>query len=287
MTEILNGSVLAQAIKDKVAERVANLRQPPGLGVILVGDNPASHLYVSLKERAGKEVGVYVEKHLFEQNVSEETLLETIANLNKRQDIQGIILQLPLPEHLNVDTLILAIHPTKDVDGFHPENRRALLADTPMLVPPVALAIMRLIQATHQPLKGKQAVILGNSEIFAEPLKELLRENDVQAEFVASTDAEAQEKTRLADIVIVATGNAHMLTRGFVKESAIVIDVGTNKTPEGKVIGDASPTLLDWAGFLSKVPGGVGPLTVAYLFMNLIKAKELQEQAMQEHTPTR
>ncbi len=279
MTEILNGTVLAQTIKEKVAQRVADLRQPPGLGVILVGDNAASHLYVSLKEAAGKEVGIYVEKHLFPETSEEEPILEKIHELNKRSDINGILVQLPLPKHLNTDKIIDAIHPTKDVDGFHPENRKALLADEPLLVPPVALAIMRLIQATRQPLKGRTAVILGNSQIFAEPIIELLKENDVETEWISRETPGYADICRVADIVVVALGELEFLTKDMVKDSAIVIDVGTNKTPEGKVRGDASHDLQGHAGFLSQVPGGVGPLTVAYLLMNVIKAKDVQERA--------
>lgn len=279
MTEILNGTVLAHTIKEKVAQRVADLRQPPGLGVILVGDNPASHLYVSLKEKAGKEVGIYVEKHLFPEDVSEETVIDAIKELNKRVDINGVLVQLPLPAHLNTDAIIDAIHPTKDVDGFHPENRKALLADEPLLVPPVALAIMRLIQATRQPLQGRTAVILGNSPIFAEPIIELLKENNVNAEWVSRETPGYKDICRVADILIVAIGELHTVTREMIKDSAIVIDVGTNKTPEGKTRGDVSPEVEGHAGFLSQVPGGVGPLTVAYLLMNVIKAKDVQERA--------
>lgn len=279
MTEVLNGTVLAQAIKEKVAQRVADLRQPPGLGVILVGDNPASHLYVSLKEAAGKEVGIYVEKYLFPETAKAKPILEKIHELNKRNDINGILVQLPLPKHLNTDEIIDAIHPTKDVDGFHPENRKALLADEPILVPPVALAIMRLIQATRQPLKGRTAVILGNSPIFAEPIIELLEESGVTAEWVSRETPGFGDICRVADIVVVAVGEQGFLKKDMVKNSAIIIDVGTNKTPEGKTRGDASPDLEGHAGFMSQVPGGVGPLTVAYLLMNVIKAKDVQEKA--------
>ncbi|NBS68290.1 bifunctional 5,10-methylenetetrahydrofolate dehydrogenase/5,10-methenyltetrahydrofolate cyclohydrolase [bacterium] len=279
MTEILNGTVLARTIQEKVAQRVADLRQPPGLGVILVGENPASHLYVSLKEKAGQEIGIYVEKHLFPEDTKAEVVLEKIRELNKRTDINGILVQLPLPPHLNTDKIIEEIHPTKDVDGFHPENRKALLADEPLLVPPVALAIMRLIQATRQPLHGRTAVILGNSLIFAEPIIELLKENHVAAEWVSRETPGYKDICRVADIIVVAVGEARVLTKDMVKNSAIVIDVGTNKGEDGKVRGDASLELEGHAGFLSKVPGGVGPLTVAYLLMNVIKAKDVQERA--------
>lgn len=279
MTEVLNGTVLAQAIKEKVAQRVANLRQPPGLGVILVGDDPASHLYVSLKEAAGKHAGIYVEKHIFPEKTSQKIIIEKIEELNKRNDINGILIQLPLPKKFNTDEIISAIHPTKDVDGFHPENRHALLSDAAVLVPPVALAVMRLIQATRQPLKGRTAVVLGNSAIFAEPIIELLKESGVSAEWISRETSGFADICRVADIIVVAVGSESFLVPNMVKDSAIVIDVGTNKCEDGKVRGDASPELKGHAGFMSKVPGGVGPLTVAYLLMNVVKAKDLQERA--------
>ncbi len=277
MTEILNGTVLAKAIREKAKQRLENVEHPPGLAVLLAGDNSASHLYVRLKEEAAREVGIYVEKHVFGEDAKTRTLQEKIRVLNKRPDINGILVQLPLPVGIDTDKVINTIDPKKDIDGFHPENRKALLANTPLLVPPVSLAIMRLIQATRQPLKNKTAVILGNSEIFAEPLMELLRDAGVSnASFITRDTPGYNDICRVADIVIVAVGQAGFLTRSMIKDSAIVIDVGTNKTTEGKVIGDASPDLEGHAGFLSKVPGGVGPLTVAYLLMNAIKAKEVQ-----------
>lgn len=283
MTEILNGNVLANNIREKAAQRIAHLPHPPGLAVLLVGDNPASHLYVGLKEAAAKEVGIYIEKFLFPANVSTKKLVDHIKTLNERSDIHGILVQLPLPEQ-NVDKVIGAIAHEKDVDGFHPENRKLLLANTPSLVPPVALAIMRMLQATRAPLAHKNAIIVGNSAIFAEPLIELMKEADIAATFVDGETPNIAAITRAADIIVVAVGEAGFLVPDMVKEGAIVIDVGTNKTDDGKVIGDASPELVGHAGFMSKVPGGVGPLTVAYLLFNVIKAMELQERVSE--TPT-
>lgn len=277
MTELLSGSVLAQSIREKAAARVKNERTPPGLAVVLVGDNAASALYVGLKEKAAKDVGIYVEKRHFETSTTKE-LVALVKELNSRNDIHGILVQLPLPQDIDTDAVINTIHPTKDVDGFHPENRQALLNNEPLLVPPVALGVMRLIQSTRQPLINKVGVIVGNSTIFAEPVIELLKDAGVTAQFVDGTSAQAGAMTRAADIVILAVGKAGFLTKDMVKEGAIVIDVGTNRTPEGKVIGDAAPNLIDHVAFLSTVPGGVGPLTVAYLLMNVIKAKEVQER---------
>lgn len=276
MTEILNGNVLAKNIREKAAQRIADLPHPPGLAVILVGDNPASHLYVGLKEQAAREVGIYIEKFLFGSDTPEKEIIKTIQELNKRDDIHGILVQLPLPTQ-SADNVVAAIDPLKDVDGFHPENRKALLANTPNLVPPVALAVMRMLQASRAPLTGKTAVILGNSEIFAEPIVELMKEAGVEAAFIPRSATALAAKTRAADIIVVAVGSPNALTKDMVKEGAIVIDVGTNKV-NGKVVGDSSPELAGHAGFMSKVPGGVGPLTVAYLLFNVIKAMEVQER---------
>lgn len=277
MTEILNGNVLAKNIREKAKQRIAHLPHPPGLAVVLVGDDPASHLYVGLKEQAAKDVGIYIEKLLFPANASTKELVEKIAELNGREDIHGILVQLPLPGQ-DVDKVVSAIDHRKDVDGFHMENRKLLLANTPSLVPPVSLAIMRMLQATRAPLQNKNAVIVGNSEIFAEPLIELMKEAGVAATFAPRSTENLPMVTRAADILVVAVGEAGFLKKDMVKEGAIVIDVGTNKDKDGKVVGDAAPELTGHAGFMSKVPGGVGPLTVAYLLFNVIKAMELQER---------
>ncbi|MEK7458918.1 MAG: bifunctional 5,10-methylenetetrahydrofolate dehydrogenase/5,10-methenyltetrahydrofolate cyclohydrolase [Patescibacteria group bacterium] len=277
MTEILNGNVLAKNIREKAAQRIAKLPHPPGLAVLLVGDNAASHLYVSLKEKAAKEVGIYIEKFLFAADVTTQELVDKITELNGRKDIHGVLVQLPLPGDQDTNAVVAAIDPNKDVDGFHPENRKALAADTPLLVPPVALAVMRMLQASRAPLAGKHAVIVGNSAIFSEPIVDLMREAGVLATFVESDASALAAKTRVADIIIIAVGQAGFLTRDMVKQGAIVIDVGTNKTADGRVVGDSAPDLDGHAGFMSRVPGGVGPLTVAYLLFNVIKAMEVQK----------
>lgn len=276
MTEILNGRVLANNIREKAAERIKKLPHPPGLAVLLVGEDPASHLYVGLKENAAKEVGIYIEKYELPADTSENKIIEIIEELNVRRDIHGILVQLPLPGQ-NVDKVIAAIDPKKDVDGFHSDNRRLLLENKPMLVPPIALAIMRMLQASHTPLANKKAVIIGNSAIFAEPVIELMKEAGVEAQFLNRHTTSIAAKTRAADIIVVAVGEAGFLQRDMVKAGAVVIDVGTNKK-DGVVVGDAAPELVGHAGWLSKVPGGVGPLTVAYLLFNVIKAMDVQER---------
>lgn len=277
MTEILNGKVLAKTIRAKVKTRIEALEFPPGLAVILIGENPASQLYIRLKENASREAGIYVERLEYPADVETEAVIEAIKTLNERNDIHGILVQLPLPGNQDTDAIIAAIDPNKDVDGFHQENRDALLASKPNLVPPTALAIMRLLQATRLPLNGKSAVILGNSAIFAEPLIELLKESGVVATFVTRETEGLPAITRAADILITALGSAYFVTPDMVKESGVVLDVGAGSF-EGRTVGDASPELIGHVGFLSPVPGGVGPLTVAYILLNVLKAMDVQKR---------
>ncbi len=270
MSEVIKGSRLAKNIREKVGKRIEKLGHPPGLAAVLVGEDAASHLYVKLKEKAAKEAGIYFEKKIFEANISEGKLIKEIKKLNAREDIHGILLQLPLPNQ-NEDAVIEEIKWQKDVDGFHRKNRKRLADGEPSLVPPVALAIVRLIQETHQPLRGKTAVIVGNNEIFAEPIERLLEESGVAVQFIQRDESAIATKTRAADIVIVAVGVPNFITKDMVKAGGIIIDVGTNKV-NGKLVGDVSPDVMGHTGFVSPVPGGVGPLTVAYLLMNVLKA---------------
>ncbi len=278
MTEILNGKILAKTIREKAKIRVEKLDTPPGLGVVLVGENPASMLYVGLKENAAKEVGIYVERKNLPPGTTTEEILDIIEDFNSREEINGILVQLPLPEGIDTDKIVAAIDPMKDVDGFHPENMKLLLESKPRLVPPTALGVMRLLQATRLPLNGKTAVIVGNSNIFAEPIIELMRDAGVAAVFVPKNTEALASITRAADILVTAIGSPYFITPEMTKPSGVVIDVGTSKGPDGKTVGDGSLDLLNHTGFLSPVPGGVGPLTVAYLLLNVIKAKELQER---------
>ncbi len=278
MTEILNGKILAKTIRDKAKIRVEKLDTPPGLGVILVGENPASMLYVGLKENAAKEVGIYVERTNLPSETTTEEILKIIEDFNHRKEINGILVQLPLPDGLDTDKIISAIEPIKDVDGFHPANIQLLLESKPRLVPPTALAVMRLLQATHLPFHEKTAVIVGNSKVFADPIIELMRDAGVAAQYVEKNTEALASITRAADILVTAIGTPYFITPDMTKPSGVVIDVGTSKGPTGKTVGDGSPDLMNHTGFLSPVPGGVGPLTVAYLLLNVIKAKELQER---------
>lgn len=274
MSEIIQGKRLAKSIREKVAKQIAKLDHPPGLAAILVGDDAASKLYVSLKERAAKEVGIYFEKIELEADASTGKIVKAVKKLNARDDIHGILVQLPLPNQ-DEDEVIEEIKWQKDVDGFHKKNRKRLLEGEPSLVPPVALAVMRLISATNQPLAGKNALIVANNPIFAEPLIQLFKEVGVAADFLPSDASAIETKTRAADILVVAVGKPGFITREMVKEGGIIIDVGTTKV-DGKTVGDVADDVVGRTGFVSPVPGGVGPLTVAYLLNNVLKATLVQ-----------
>jgi len=239
---------------------------------------------VDLKEKAAQEVGIYFEKFIYPAEADQKEIIKNIKELNLRDDINGILVQLPLPRQ-DEDAVIAAIDPDKDVDGFHTESRKRLQQQQPGLVPPVALAVMKLITASHQPLAEKHAVIICNNKIFAEPLIELMNENGILAEFLPTDTSALGAKIRAADIVVVAVGQLNFIKADVVKKGAIVIDVGTNKK-DGRTVGDVAADVRDVASFISPVPGGIGPLTVAFLITNVYLAAELQAENRDQSTKT-
>ncbi len=281
MTEWLKGRILATNIREKVANRISKTGKALGLGVILVGDDPASELYVGLKEQAAKEAGIFVEKAIFTEAHRQSDIEKKVQEFNKREDIHGILVQLPLPEKFNEDTIIATIHTNKDVDGFKKENLQALLEGKQGLVPPVALAIMRLIQASHQPLRGKSAIIVSNNDIFSKPIIKLMEESGITGQYLHPDSSAFAAKCRVADILVVAIGRAGFINEDMIKEGSIVIDVGTNRV-DGKVRGDIARSGKIKSAFASPVPGGVGPLTVAYLLLNVLKVFEIQKRSRDE-----
>jgi len=283
---ILDGKALAKRIREKLKTRVDHLADKPGLAVLLVGNDPASHTYVNIKQKACEEVGIRFEKFVYDADVSEELLLETIQTLNLRSDINGILVQLPLPSQ-NPDRIIASIDPKKDVDGFHPENVRALKEDRPAIVSAVALGVMRLISLAMEHLPKPTSNIMISSPLFAEPLIPLFKEQGMVLQVVSANDPELETKTTSADLIIVAIGKPTFLTGSMIKPGAILIDVGTTKI-DGTLWGDVDRQTIDpIAGAVSPVPGGVGPMTVAMLLVNVLKAHQLQhgEQALHLEQP--
>lgn len=273
MAMILDGRTLAQNIREKVKTRVQALGTQPGLAVILVGSDPASHTYVALKKKACEEAGIRFEQHLYFATESEDTLIKKIHQLNSRADVTGILVQLPLPTQ-DANRIIAEIDPLKDVDGFHPVNLQNLEAGKPAIASAVALGILKLIgEATRE--TPSQAVIVSSS-LFAKPLQILLREQHILSTVVQSDDHHLAETTQTADILIVAVGQPGLITSNMVKPGAIVIDVGTTRTDAG-LKGDVDfDSVAPIAGAITPVPGGVGPMTVAMLLVNILKAYNLQ-----------
>lgn len=272
MATILDGNALAKRVRDKVAERVQSLPTQPGLAVILVGDDPASHTYVSLKQKACEEVGIRSERIDFPADVPVETIIETVRSLNAREDIHGILVQLPLPSQ-DADLVIPEIDPDKDVDGFHQESLRRLRAGEPTIVSPVGLGVMKLIGEVP---KETYAVIVA-SERFAEPLKLLMKEQGMVVDVIQAEVPALATITREADVLVVAEGIPGLITAAHVKPGAIVIDVGTTKVDE-QLKGDvAFEEVEPLAGSITPVPGGVGPMTVAMLMLNVLNAYRLTQ----------
>lgn len=280
MTKPLDGRALGARIRDKIKAHVSQMTTKPRLAVILVGDDPASHLYVSLKRRACEEAGIGFELWQYRADEPETALLAKIDELNDRGDVTAILVQLPLPTQ-NADRVIARIHPNKDVDGFHPENLRALAEGRPGIVSALALGIVKLVDEGTKMTRGTEgtrAAIVG-SVLFAEPLRYLLAEQGVFAERIDPDDAELADKTKTADVLIVAVGRPGLITGDMMRPGAVVIDVGTTKVGT-RIVGDVDAASVDGvARALSPVPGGVGPMTVAMLLVNVLKARDLQRRA--------
>lgn len=280
MAHILDGRALARSIREKMKARVEKLPTRPGLAVILVGSDPASHTYVGIKKSACEEVGIHFEQFLYSAHESEQALIEKIRVLNERKDIHGILVQLPLPQQ-DASRVIAQIHPQKDVDGFHPENLERLRLGQPAIASAVALGVMKLIGQWNSNKRQDNKAVIVSSFLFAEPLISLLQEQGVKSSVVESTDLKLAAKTKTADILIVAVGKPGLITGDMVKPGAIVIDVGTTKV-DGVLKGDIDfESVEQVAGALSPVPGGVGPMTVAMLLVNVLKAYDLQKNRVQ------
>lgn len=266
----IDGKAVAKMIIERTARRRADLGFTPGLAAILVGDDPASHLYVDLKEKACARSGIGFEKSVFPADAAETEILAKIAELNGRPDIDAILVQLPLPAGLDEDRIIGAMDPTKDVDGFHPENLAALLQGRPRLVPGLAAGIMELIGSTGVPLAGKKALVVANNPAFYRPLAKVLSDAGAVPEFSGPDEAGLAESSVRADLLIVAVGRPGIITGDLIKPGAVIIDVGTNRL-DGKLIGDVDAvSVRETAGWLTPVPGGVGPVTVAMLLANTV-----------------
>ena len=276
---LIDGKSLAASVRaaqKSAIESLAARGARPGLAAILAGDDPASRVYVRNKARACEETGVRSEVHEFPENVSESALLERLALLNADRRVHGILVQLPLPAHLDTARILAAVSPVKDVDGFHAVNLGALLQGRPGFVPGTPAGVMRLLEHAGVPLAGKQATIVGRSTIVGKPLALLLLQKDATVTICHSRTRDLAAVTVQADILVAAVGRAKLITAEMVKPGACVIDVGINRMADGKLAGDVDfAAVKEVAGSITPVPGGVGPMTVAMLIANTVRAAEL------------
>jgi methylenetetrahydrofolate dehydrogenase (NADP+)/methenyltetrahydrofolate cyclohydrolase len=276
---LIDGKALAAEVRAALRPAVGALAARgarPGLAAIVAGDDPASRVYVRNKVRACEEVGVRSELHEFPADVAERALLECVAGLNRDPAVHGILVQLPLPAHLDTERVLAAVSPAKDVDGFHVENLGALLRGAPRFVPCTPAGVLRLLDHAGVPLAGRHAVVIGRSNIVGKPLALLLLQRDATVTICHSKTARLAELARQADVLVAAAGRPRMVGAEMVKPGACVIDVGTSRTADGKLSGDVDfAAASKVAGWITPVPGGVGPMTVAMLVANTVRATEL------------
>lgn len=277
--QLIDGKAIAanlkQSVAEQVAERVAQGKRAPGLAVILVGADPASQVYVGNKRKSCEQVGFLSRSYDLEASTTEAELLALIDTLNKDQEVDGILVQLPLPEHINSEVVLERIHPHKDVDGFHPYNIGRLAQRIPALRPCTPKGIMTLIESTGQNVKGMDAVVVGASNIVGRPMMLELLLAGCTATCAHRFTKDLEKHVRAADIVVVAVGKPNFLPGEWIKPGAIVIDVGINRLESGKLVGDVEfQPAAERAGFITPVPGGVGPMTVASLIENTVIACE-------------
>lgn len=276
--QLLDGVALSKKIRTEITARAAIVTAKgvrPGLAVIVVGDNAASAVYVRNKVKACEEVGFHSVLERYEAEMGEEALLARIATLNADPAIHGILVQLPLPEHIAAERVLEAIAPQKDVDGFHVANAGALMVGAPEFKPCTPYGCMKLLESIDYPLRGARAVVVGASNIVGKPMAMLLLQAGATVTICNSKTRDLAHHTKDADVLVVATGKPKMVTGDMIKSGAVVIDVGINRLPDGKLCGDVDfDTAKYIAGWITPVPGGVGPMTITMLMMNTLEAAE-------------
>lgn len=298
---ILDGNKIASEIRSEVAAEVKALSAAgmrPGLAVVLVGNNPASEIYVRGKVKSSGEVGIYSEQHTPSDRTTTQELLDLIADLNRRDEIDGILVQLPLPPQVDSKKVLLAVDPAKDVDGFHPMNVGFLSTQRPGLVPCTPAGVMEMLERSKIKVAGHEAVVVGRSDIVGKPMAMLLLNANATVTVCHSKTRDLPAVCRRADILVAAIGRAGMITKDFVRPGATVIDVGMNRVTDAQefarlfagnpkraetfrskgsvLVGDVHPEVAEVAGAITPVPGGVGPLTIAMLMANTVKAAKMR-----------
>ena len=274
---VLDGKALAARVREEVADGVRELGGV-GLATVLVGDDPASDIYISLKQKAALEVGMNAIDRRLPAETTQEELFGVVAELNADEEVDGLLVQSPLPDHLDETATIEAVDPAKDVDGLHPVSAGLLALGRPRLVGATPLGIMRLLQEYDIDPAGRHAVVVGRSNIVGKPVAQLLLQANATVTICHSRTADLAHETREADILVAATGVLHLIRADMVKEGSTVIDVGMNRTDDG-LFGDVDPGAMDCAAFMTPVPGGVGPMTIAMVLQNAVRAAQLRRGA--------
>ncbi len=281
MAKILDGKMLSAKIKEDIRKETEELKKKginPGLAVIIVGDDPASRVYVNNKKKACEACGFYSEEYALGAETTEQELLKLIDDLNNRKDINGILVQLPLPKGIDSEKVLLSIRPEKDVDAFHPVNVGKIMIGNFDFLPCTPAGVMELIHLTDIDVCGKECVVIGRSNIVGKPQAMLLLHENATVTICHSRTKDLKEVTKRADIIVAAVGKAKFVTADMVKEGAIVIDVGMNRDENGKLCGDVDYESVEpIASAITPVPGGVGPMTIAMLMKNTIKAAQIQQ----------
>lgn len=276
MAKILSGKMVSARVREELKQEVEELKAGgtvPGLAVVIVGEDPASQVYVANKEKACAELGMYSEKYALPAETTQEELLALVDTLNQKEEIHGILVQLPLPEHLDEKAVINRIDPAKDVDAFHPVNVGKIMIGDYDFVPCTPAGIMELIRESGVEIEGKECVVIGRSNIVGKPMSMLLLHQNGTVTVCHSRTKDLAEVTRRADILVASVGIAHFVTADMVKEGAVVIDVGINRLENGKLTGDVDFEAVEKiAGAITPVPGGVGPMTITMLMRNTLTA---------------
>jgi methylenetetrahydrofolate dehydrogenase (NADP+)/methenyltetrahydrofolate cyclohydrolase len=274
MDEVIDGDEISARVREEVADEVAGMDRTPKLVAVLMSDDPASETYVRMKREAAEEVGIDSETVHIDPEASEEKLLSTVTELNEDDEVDGILVQLPLPDHVSEENALEAVAPEKDVDGFHPFNKGLLMEGRPRFVPATPKGVVRMLREHGVELEGANVVIVGRSDIVGKPLASLLLSRDVNATPTVchSRTENVKEHTRNADVIVAAVGVPEFVTADMVSEGVVVVDVGINRV-DGELVGDvAYEEVSDKASAITPVPGGVGPMTVASLLENTVEA---------------
>ncbi len=281
--KIISGKEISAQLKQDIKSETEQLKKQgviPGLAVILVGDDEASKVYVGSKERACTELGFYSEKYILPENTTEEELLALVKELNVKKEINGILCQLPLPKHLDEKTIINAIVPEKDVDAFHPENVGQIMIGDYSFLPCTPAGIMEMLDRSQIDVEGKHCVVIGRSNIVGKPMAMLMLHKNATVTICHSKTRNLKELCKQADIIVAAVGRAKFVTEDMVKENAVVIDVGMNR-PNGKLCGDVDfDAVAPKCSYITPVPGGVGPMTIATLMKNTLTASKMQNNLL-------